>query len=483
MDHVVRNLFPPLDSVSATRATERVLKPRRRLYGIGPGKTGTHALASLFTGVSTAHEPETDLLMRALLDRAAGRCGWDALAALVRERDSRLHLTVDVSNVNIFLVDLLVRMAPEARFVLTIRDCYTWLDSLLNHYVRTTPTATWQAFADYRFRPDEALHPPAERILEVFGLATLAGYLGYWQAHLTKALEAVPQDRLFIVRTNDIPARAQDIAAFAGIDVAAVDASHIDEFRNPSKSRIIEGIPPAHLEEQVERHCGPLMQRFFPEIRSARDVGVGRTSPRAKVFGIGWAKTGVTTLGRCLESLDFDHHGQRLDLVDDLGSGNPGSGAWASADLSRILAVAATHEAFTDWPWIVLFRQLDAAFPGSRFVLTTRDPGRWLRSYRSMIARLPPATLAVIARRRILYGLPFPDVTDAMLLERRARHDAEVRDWFRSRPESLLVVDWEAGDGWERLCGFLGVPAPAHPFPHENRGESSHRGHTLDGTR
>jgi hypothetical protein len=186
----------------------------------------------------------------------------------------------------------------------------------------------------------------------------------------------------------------------------------------------------------------------------------------AKVFGVGWAKTGVTTLGRCLEILGYRHHGQRLDLVSDLGAGDP-----ATADLSRLLAVAAEFDAFTDWPWILPFRQFDAAFPGSRFILTTRSPDRWLRSYLSMLPRLPPQTDEVIQRRRILYGLPFPDVTDAMLLDRYQQHNAEVNRWFRDRPDALLVVDWEAGDGWGPLCRFLGRPVPDVPFPHENPGE------------
>jgi len=33
-------------------------------------------------------------------------------------------------------------------------------------------------------------------------------------------------------------------------------------------------------------------------------------------------------------------------------------------------------------------------------------------------------------------------------------------------PERLLV--FEAGEGWEPLCRFLGVPVPAEPFPHLN---------------
>lgn len=179
-----------------------------------------------------------------------------------------------------------------------------------------------------------------------------------------------------------------------------------------------------------------------------------------KIFGIGWAKTGTTTLGHCLEVLGHRHQGQRLDLVDDLATG----------DLSRILAVAAEADAFEDWPWILAYRQLDAAFPGSRFILTVRDPQRWLRSYRNMLEQPGIVTEELNRIRRLLYGLPFPDVTAEQLLDRYRRHNDEVVDYFSSRPGDLLVVDWERGDGWPSVCGFLGQPVPDVPFPHDNKG-------------
>ena len=80
----------------------------------------------------------------------------------------------------------------------------------------------------------------------------------------------------------------------------------------------------------------------------------------AKVFGIGWAKTGTTTLGDCFKILGFDHQSQDLGLVKDIGQG----------DLSQIMALAEQKETFEDWPWIILYKELDEAFPGSRFVLT-----------------------------------------------------------------------------------------------------------------
>ena len=35
-------------------------------------------------------------------------------------------------------------------------------------------------------------------------------------------------------------------------------------------------------------------------------------------------------------------------------------------------------------------------------------------------------------------------------------------------PGSQLLV-YRTGEGWERLCQFLGAPVPPTPFPHENR--------------
>jgi hypothetical protein len=40
-----------------------------------------------------------------------------------------------------------------------------------------------------------------------------------------------------------------------------------------------------------------------------------------------------------------------------------------------------------------------------------------------------------------------------------------VREHFADRPGDLLVLDITAGEGWDRLCPFLGLPEPGVPFP------------------
>jgi hypothetical protein len=179
-----------------------------------------------------------------------------------------------------------------------------------------------------------------------------------------------------------------------------------------------------------------------------------------KVFGIGWAKTGTPTLGRCFEILKLRHQGQDLSLVDDLARG----------DMSRILARVAGADAFEDWPWPLRYGKRDQSFPGSRFVLTVRDPARWIMSYSNMLRNQAQATPELNVIRRRIYGLPFPEVTEGQLIERYERHNHAVMDYFRDRSGDLLLVDWERGDGWPQLCGFLGMPIPDAPLPHENRG-------------
>ena len=183
-----------------------------------------------------------------------------------------------------------------------------------------------------------------------------------------------------------------------------------------------------------------------------------RPAGRRKVFGVGWAKTGTTTLGRCLQILGYDHQSQNLSLVDGMMRG----------DYAKVMRIAAAKESFEDWPWIVLFRELDAAFPGSRFILTTRDPVHWLDSYRAMLAAEEPPPETVNRARSYLYGFDVRTAADDDLRRRFARHNAEVCAHFRNRPGSLLVVDWEQGHGWRELCDFLDLPAPAIDFPHLN---------------
>lgn len=89
-----------------------------------------------------------------------------------------------------------------------------------------------------------------------------------------------------------------------------------------------------------------------------------------KVFGIGFHKTATASLGSALELLGYN-----------LGGKFPIDGPISHDALAlRAIESAKDYELFKDNPWPPLFKDLDRAFPGSKFILTIRDPDEWLRS-------------------------------------------------------------------------------------------------------
>jgi hypothetical protein len=142
-----------------------------------------------------------------------------------------------------------------------------------------------------------------------------------------------------------------------------------------------------------------------------------RLRPRPKFMGLGWAKTGTTSLGVCFRHFGLRHVTMRTDAMD----------LYCEGHTQGVLDIAHCYESFEDWPWLLMFREFDRAFPGMKFVLTERDSGRWLRSYLNQIAQPGHGSPIMNARRSVLYGIPFPNPDPARLVERYERHNREVR--------------------------------------------------------
>lgn len=173
----------------------------------------------------------------------------------------------------------------------------------------------------------------------------------------------------------------------------------------------------------------------------------------SKVIGVGFHKTGTSSLGRALEMLGYTVCGCKTQLVKGIREG----------DLSSALKMAQDYQAFQDFPWPILFRELDQAFPGSRFVLTMRDEESWLKSNLNHFGSRSRESLQWI------YGADCPRGNEQRYLERFREHNETVLGYFSGREADLLVLDIQAGDGWDKLCPFLGQDVPVQPFPHRQK--------------
>jgi 3'-phosphoadenosine 5'-phosphosulfate (PAPS) 3'-phosphatase len=176
-----------------------------------------------------------------------------------------------------------------------------------------------------------------------------------------------------------------------------------------------------------------------------------------KIFGIGLSKTGTSSLAHALQILGYrtkDYPGLSNYLPGDLATFDPG--------------VLDTHDALTDTPVPSFYRELDARFPGARFILTVRDMDGWLYSCKKQFTPKHAANLSP-AHHQLFTDLYGTTVFDAdRFRQGYERFTQGVVDYFRDRPADLLLLNVSAGQGWELLCPFLGAATPALPFPKAN---------------
>jgi hypothetical protein len=180
-----------------------------------------------------------------------------------------------------------------------------------------------------------------------------------------------------------------------------------------------------------------------------------------KIFCIGFHKTGTTSMGKVLRKLGYREQGayktRDREFVAKLARG----------DLSELFAVAEQADAFRDNPWPIFYRELDARFPGSRFILTLRDPDSWIRSAVNHFGSQPDPSSPM---RELIYGAASPVGNEAIYLERFKRHADEVRAYFAGRERDLLAIDLADGDALGPICAFLGRRKPWFMrMPHKNR--------------
>jgi hypothetical protein len=166
---------------------------------------------------------------------------------------------------------------------------------------------------------------------------------------------------------------------------------------------------------------------------------------KPRIFGIGLERTGTTSLAKAvtmlgLKAVHFPYNIRDIvqaDFADDL-------------------------------PVTCRFVELDSRFPGSKFILTTREEIAWLAScerwYTYLAASDDNNFLGGYCLKQ-LYGTAIFD-RDAWLQGRRT-FEKYVATYFQARPQDLLTLDVCGGQSWDVLLPFIASVFP-HSFPREN---------------
>ena len=180
----------------------------------------------------------------------------------------------------------------------------------------------------------------------------------------------------------------------------------------------------------------------------------------AKVIGIGLPKTGTTTLGYCFRRFGYKHRTYDMDLAVQV----------KKKQLDVVLEEAEKYETFEDWPWFLIYKELDQRFPNSKFILTLRkDTETYVRSLQGHHERQGIRNHDFVKPHwwDDVFGVNPSEWDYEKSARRYEQHNRDVLAYFAGRiNKDLLVVCWENGDGWSELSRFLNKQPPNEPFPH-----------------
>ena len=183
---------------------------------------------------------------------------------------------------------------------------------------------------------------------------------------------------------------------------------------------------------------------------------------RPRIFGIGLNKTGTTSFDRATAILGFRSlHDGGTDVHDAVKC--------AIDDGAPLLSnLDPRFDVFSDIGLLTRrFRMLDAQYPGSRFVLTTRPMDKWIDSRRRHVER----NIALQAAGE--YHRTFLVIDEEKWTVEWEQHVQRVHAYF-DRRANFLEIDLTANPEWGSLCRFLGLGEPKEPFPWVNRDKAPH---------
>lgn len=167
-----------------------------------------------------------------------------------------------------------------------------------------------------------------------------------------------------------------------------------------------------------------------------------------KIFGIGLPKTGQSSLATAVWMLGYK-----------------------TIQYPYTLSAIRKNDCALDLPVTIRYKELDKKFPGSKFIMTVRDYDTWIESFRNHYRRHPASRRhkSILKFRERFWGIT--RFNRKIMTKKYYWHAKSVKKYFEGRESDLLIINIIDGEGWKKLCPFLGRKIPRKKFPIENVGK------------
>lgn len=210
-----------------------------------------------------------------------------------------------------------------------------------------------------------------------------------------------------------------------------------------------------------------------------------------KIIGAGYGRTATKSLQLALEELGYG----KCYHMEELLRNPEGVKYWKNAmDKSKVDwdSLFSEYHSIVDFPGSIYYKELYEHYPEAKVILSIRDADSWYDSVYSTIFSFDPGPALKL---KVLFSMPFSvkarNLFKVIMLNNKSiwgklfegkfkdktyaienynAHNEEVK---KSIPPDMLLI-FEAKDGWEPLCNFLGKEIPSIPFPRTNKKDDFH---------
>lgn len=246
--------------------------PGTKGFCVGQAKSGTASLAGLLANYRVAHEPERGKTLEMVVKDSHGDISAEAFRQYLIKRSERLNLEYDIAWANQFMIKHLVSNFPDTRFIVLIRNPFTWLQSIAGHLTSREIPPEVRSFLDWWFRPDLYPHTNHDASLKELRLYSVNSFLNAWNWHVTTCLQLIPPKRRLILKTSNLNQSHSELADFLKISVKSLKVDQGHRNRSTSSIRLESLVSNTYLNERIESICGEHMANLFPEITGTGSI-------------------------------------------------------------------------------------------------------------------------------------------------------------------------------------------------------------------
>ena len=249
-----------------------VLKANRprcfHAYCIGTPRSGTHSISYMFQKHYRArHEPDEYHTIYHLLKWMNGQYKYSDIKNILKWRDKKLSLDLEAAHYLHHAAAVLADSFTQAKFIFTVRDPLSWLESEINRNCDTRYDLFWRALENRRYGRYSQPFTKHDSPLEQMGLYPVRSYLSYWRDHNQFILNIFPKNRLLILETRKIQSKVNEIAKFLDIDASTVDQDKAHSDKSRKKIKLSEVVDQAYLYQQLETICSDLIDTQLPFLK------------------------------------------------------------------------------------------------------------------------------------------------------------------------------------------------------------------------